>query len=227
MSEASQIKSETLFHFGGFTLDVQRRGLYRGQDRVRITAKPLETLIFIVENRGRVVQKQEILNAVWKDTFVTEDTLVHAIREVRRALADDRDNPRFILTVPREGYRFVCEVLTEPAVETQQVASVPATELSSEPPSLPLPLPDPRDRMADSPRRSRWRIPLVIGLFAVVPTHLDRTADFVASPPDELVGYWEHFCETAQDRQTKTTHHGKVQRGKTGTVGRWKTHALH
>ncbi len=172
MSEAGQIKPETLFHFEGFTLDVQRRGLYRGQERVRLTAKPLETLIFLVENCGRVVQKQEILNAVWKDTFVTEDTLVHAIREVRRALSDDRDNPRFILTIPREGYRFVCEVLTEPAVETQQVASISATDVSPEAASLPLPVPVPdlRDRTSGAPRRRRWMIPLVIGLFALVPT---------------------------------------------------------
>src|SRR6185436_1977650 len=114
MNEANQNRQDQLLHFGEFALNVVRRGLYRGQERVRLTAKPLETLIFLVENRGRVVEKQEILNAVWKGTFVTEDTLVHAIREIRRALGDDRDNPRFILTVPREGYRFVCEVLTAP-----------------------------------------------------------------------------------------------------------------
>ena len=114
MNEADPKTQDTLLHFGVFTLNLSRRGLYRDQERIRLTAKPLETLIFLVENRGRVVQKQEILNAVWKDTFVTEDTLVHAIREVRRALGDDRDNPRFVFTVPREGYRFVCEVLTAP-----------------------------------------------------------------------------------------------------------------
>lgn len=103
-------KEQTLFRFDGFTLDLGRRGLYRGEERVRLTSKPLETLIFLIENQGRTVKKQELLDAVWKDTFVTEDNLVHAIREIRRALEDDREDPRFVLTVPRQGYRFVCEV---------------------------------------------------------------------------------------------------------------------
>jgi len=104
---------ELLIHFAGFTLDLQRRGLYRGQQRIHLTSKPLETLIYLAENRGRVVEKHDLLNAVWKDTFVTEDNLVHAIREIRRALGDKKDNPSFVQTVPRQGYRFVCEVSAE------------------------------------------------------------------------------------------------------------------
>ncbi len=169
MSEAGKKKQEELMHFGDFTLNVVRRGLYRGEERVRLTAKPLETLIFLVENRGRVVQKQEILDAVWKDTFVTEDTLVHAIREIRRALADDRDNPRFVLTVPREGYRFVCEVLTEPAVETPQIANLTPVDVAPEAHSLPLLAPETRHSLPASPRSRRWGIPLLIGLFVLVP----------------------------------------------------------
>ena len=75
--------------FGGFTLNPEQHALFCNQERVRITEKPLETLIFLVENRGRVVEKQELLNAVWKGTYVTEDTLVHAVREIRRALGDE------------------------------------------------------------------------------------------------------------------------------------------
>jgi DNA-binding winged helix-turn-helix (wHTH) protein len=110
MSLAEKKGKENLIHFEGLTLDLERRGLYRGQQRIHLTSKPLETLIFLVGNRGRVVEKQELLDAVWKDTFVTEDTLVHAIREIRRALEDDKENPRFVQTVPRQGYRFVCEI---------------------------------------------------------------------------------------------------------------------
>ncbi len=116
MSEANQSGTKGLLHFGVFTLNLERRGLYKDEERVRLTAKPLETLIFLVENHGRVVEKRELLKAVWKDTYVSEDTLVHAIREIRRALGDDRENPRYIQTVPREGYRFVCEVKRADAV---------------------------------------------------------------------------------------------------------------
>src|SRR6185503_12664202 len=156
MNEANENKQDQLLHFGDFALNVVRRGLYRGQERVRLTAKPLETLIFLVENRGRVVEKQEILNAVWKGTFVTEDTLVHAIREIRRALGDDRDNPRFILTVPREGYRFVCEVVVGSEPPTPSIESTPSIKDSSE---LTASLPAIPARIVDSRRTRSWLLP--------------------------------------------------------------------
>lgn len=172
MDEANQNRQDQLLYFGDFALNVVRRGLYRGQERVRLTAKPLETLIFLVENRGRVVEKQEILNAVWKGTYVTEDTLVHAIREVRRALRDDRDNPRFILTVPREGYRFVCEVQTEAVYETPENSSASATSIdqSVEPKSLISPHLAKLSPTVDAPQPKPWLFPVVIALLLLVPT---------------------------------------------------------
>lgn len=102
-----------LVHFEGFTLDLGKRALFRGMERVHLTARPLETLIFLVENRGRVAEKSEILDAIWKDTFVTEDVLVQAIKEIRRVLEDSKVDPRFIQTVPRQGYRFIGDVSVE------------------------------------------------------------------------------------------------------------------
>jgi len=113
MIPAEKKEKTRRYHLEGFTLDVERRALYRGEERVHLTAKPLETLIYLVENRGRTVGKQALLDAVWKDVAVTEDTLVHAVREIRRVLEDDKDDPRFIRTVPREGYHFVGAVSTE------------------------------------------------------------------------------------------------------------------
>jgi DNA-binding winged helix-turn-helix (wHTH) protein len=103
----------TLFQFGGFTLDLQRRGLYRDGNRIHLTSKPLELLIYLVENAGRPVEKRELLDSVWNGVFVTEDNLVQAIIEIRRALGDNKDDPRFIQTIPRLGYRFVAEVSLE------------------------------------------------------------------------------------------------------------------
>ena len=105
-------QGKVVLRFGDFTLNLERRGLYRGSDRVHLTSKPLETLIFLVENRSRIVEKQEFFNVIWKDTFVTEDNLVHAIREIRRVLSDNKEDPIYIQTVPRHGYRFIAEVTT-------------------------------------------------------------------------------------------------------------------
>jgi DNA-binding winged helix-turn-helix (wHTH) protein/Tol biopolymer transport system component len=107
---ASEQEGTSCIQFGGFTLDLQRRALLRGEAPVHLTVKPLETLIFLVENRGRTIAKQELLKAVWKDTFVTENNLAQAIREIRRALGDNPEQSRFVQTVARVGYRFVGEL---------------------------------------------------------------------------------------------------------------------
>ncbi len=110
MSNLPEPPSPQSLRFAGFTLDLLRRGLYKHGERVHLTPRPLETLIVLVENRGAIVEKQRLLDTVWGGTFVTDDVLVQAIREIRRALDDDKDDPRFIQTVPRQGYRFVAEV---------------------------------------------------------------------------------------------------------------------
>ena len=112
--------------FGDVTLDLQRHGLYRDGNRIHLTPKPLATLAFLVEHRGQTVEKQKLLDAVWKDAFVTEDTLVKAIREIRRVLEDDKGNPLFIQTVPGEGYRFIAKVTeTRPGIEDPSVSKRP------------------------------------------------------------------------------------------------------
>jgi Tol biopolymer transport system component/DNA-binding winged helix-turn-helix (wHTH) protein len=121
-------ETATLFHFGGFILDMQRRGLYRDGNRIHLTSKPLELLIYLIENAGRPVEKRELLDAVWNGVFVTEDNLVQAIIEIRRALGDNKDDPRFIKTVPRLGYRFVAEVSMEwTPIEPPASAATPFT----------------------------------------------------------------------------------------------------
>ena len=82
------------------------------REPIHLTGKPFETLVFLVQNQGRTVKKETLLDAVWKDLFVTENNLERAISEVRRALGDDRERPAFIQTIPRQGYRFVATVIS-------------------------------------------------------------------------------------------------------------------
>lgn len=123
MSIPLKRNTQVLFNFGGFSLDLQRRGLYRGNERIHLTPKPLEVLIYLVQNRGRPVEKSELLDAVWEGVFVTEDNLVQAIMEIRRALGDNKDDPRFIQTIPRQGYRFVAEVASEDTLQALPFAA--------------------------------------------------------------------------------------------------------
>ena len=112
--------SEDRLVFGEFVLDLQRRTLLRGGERLKLTHKPFEVLAFLVAHRGEVVGKEAIHAEVWRGIAVTDDVLVQAVREIRRALSDDKDNPRFVQTVPREGYRFVATVAAEPGGAVQQ-----------------------------------------------------------------------------------------------------------
>src|SRR5262249_31758205 len=91
-----------LIHFGEFTLDLERHGLYRGRERVHLTGKPFETLVQLVENSGQIVTKHDLLDKAWANLFVSENSLDRAITEIRRALGDDKENARFIQTVPRQ-----------------------------------------------------------------------------------------------------------------------------
>lgn len=141
MRDCADNHKKPLLQFEDYVLDLEWRCLYRGAERLHLTAKPLETLIFLVENRGRVVEKQELLSAVWKGTHVTDCTLVQAVREIRRVLKDDKEAPRFIQTIPRQGYRFLPQwsLITEyrkPEAE-HEVSGVPDGQPSAATASLP------------------------------------------------------------------------------------------
>lgn len=97
----------SITRFGDFTLDgAQRRLLRAGQD-VYLPPKTFELLLYLVRNRGRVIPKDELLEAVWADVNVVENTLAQRIREIREALGEGAHGARFIKTVPRVGYQFI------------------------------------------------------------------------------------------------------------------------
>lgn len=98
------------FQFGEFVLDLKEKVLLRDQKPLAITPKTFLLLLTLVENHGRIVEKERLMNAVWADSFVEEGNLSFTISLLRKALDDDKHDPRFIETVPRRGYRFIAEV---------------------------------------------------------------------------------------------------------------------
>ena len=97
------------YQFGEFTLDVGRGCLLKAGEEIKLRPKVYETLKYLVEHPGRLIGKQELMQAVWPDAFVTDDSLVQCTLELRRAL-DDR-NQQLLKTVPRRGYLFAAEVI--------------------------------------------------------------------------------------------------------------------
>jgi pimeloyl-ACP methyl ester carboxylesterase/DNA-binding winged helix-turn-helix (wHTH) protein len=99
--------------FAEFRLDPERGQLLRGATPVALTPKAFALLEYLATRAGRLVSKQELLDAIWPNVFVGEAVLKGTIRDVRRALGDDSHAPQFIQTAHRRGYRFVAPVVAE------------------------------------------------------------------------------------------------------------------
>lgn len=98
------------FEFGEFCLETNERILLRQGKPVSLTPKALQLLFILVENHGRIVEKDDLIQAIWSDSFVEESNLTFTVSLLRKALNDNKQNSRFIETVSKRGYRFVGEV---------------------------------------------------------------------------------------------------------------------
>ena len=99
--------------FGPFRYDWEQRLLFREGETVPLAPKVAETLRVLLERRGTVVEKAELMRAVWPDTTVEEIGLARNISQLRKALGDESEAGKYIETLPKRGYRFVGEVVTE------------------------------------------------------------------------------------------------------------------
>jgi DNA-binding winged helix-turn-helix (wHTH) protein len=99
--------SPKMLGFGMYTLDLQRCAVLRGGDEVYLRPKSFDVLRYLAQHAGRLVSKEELIQAIWPDVFVTEDSVVQCIGDIRAALRDDAH--RIIKTIPRRGYLFVAK----------------------------------------------------------------------------------------------------------------------
>ncbi len=111
--------------FAEFEIDTGHRRLVRGGEAVVLNAKAFDVLTFLAINSGRIVTKDEIIEAVWDDKFVEEANLVVQISNLRRVLGDTRNSPRFLVTIPGKGYKFVADIAQNGfVVETHTVSEL-------------------------------------------------------------------------------------------------------
>jgi DNA-binding winged helix-turn-helix (wHTH) protein len=103
------VTAREVYRFGAFTLDIGERRLSAASD-VRLSPKTFDVLAALVQHRGRLVTKHELLARVWPETFVEEGILTVHVAALRKALGDETRPRLFIETVPRSGYRFVAAV---------------------------------------------------------------------------------------------------------------------
>src|SRR6185295_8264712 len=113
-----------LYRFGQFVLDPRRRTLFRADSPVFLTPKAFDVLLFLVQNPNRLVTKEELLQAVWGDTFVEEGNLTQYISHLRKSLEDNSEDTRLIVTIARKGYQFTGNVSVAEAADTAIQAAV-------------------------------------------------------------------------------------------------------
>ena len=113
-------------------LDPAKRTLFRGDSPISLTPKAFDVLLFLAQNPNRLVTKEELLRAVWGDTFVEEGNLTQYISHLRKALGDNSEDTRLIVTIARKGYQFTVDVtVAEPADTAIQAAVQFSTAESS------------------------------------------------------------------------------------------------
>lgn len=100
-----------LVRFGVFEVDLRSGELRKAGAKLKLSGQPFQVLAILLENRGEIVTREGLQKRLWPDTFVDGDhNLNTAINKIREVLGDSAENPRFIETLPRRGYRFIAAV---------------------------------------------------------------------------------------------------------------------
>ena len=126
------------FVFDNQTLDIERRELLRGGHRIAVQPQVFDLLVHLVQNRDRVVSKDDLIALVWGGRIVSDSTLTSRINAVRTAVGDSGKSQKLIRTIPRKGVRFVGEV----AEQSSGIQLADAAQTASDQPPRPLPVPD-------------------------------------------------------------------------------------
>lgn len=119
------------YEFGNFRLDPTERVLFCESKPLPLTPKAFHMLLILIENRGRIVEKEKLMDEIWADSFVEEGSLSVNARRLRLVLEDDASRPKFIETIPRRGYRFIADVKEvsedQPPAEPAVAETLPKT----------------------------------------------------------------------------------------------------
>ena len=166
------------YQFGPFVLDTLQHALLRKGKPIALAPKTYDTLLLLVQNRGRMLSKGELMKALWPDSFVEESNLTQQVSMIRRALGDSASAPCYIVTVPSRGYRFVAEVLNwpeetlgldllEPAMESDAGEAKPRSGIPSRPEHLGK-KDGPTPRLLTAPQREHRRTEQSVTVMAVL-----------------------------------------------------------
>jgi TolB-like protein/DNA-binding winged helix-turn-helix (wHTH) protein len=178
------LQTRAVFEFGVFRLNPVERLLLREQVQVPLPPKAFDALVVMVESRGRLLGKDELLRKVWPDTFVEESNLAQHISILRKALREGEDGFQYIETVPRHGYRFVAEVREVGAASDSNAFPDPAP---SQQPSRGVPESGVPERAGP---QHRWKLTFALATLVVLLAVLILTVPLLmklrSSRPDPI-----------------------------------------
>jgi TolB-like protein/DNA-binding winged helix-turn-helix (wHTH) protein/Flp pilus assembly protein TadD len=165
-----------LYRFEEFVLDPKKRTLSWEGSPVHLTPKAFDILLFLVRNPNRVVSKQELMKAVWPDTFVEESNLTFNVSQLRKSLAERPPDDRLIVTLARQGYQFTGDVTVADGVESLAPASstgleprvATATPLPAQGVGPPGPPTGPAPGALALAHATRWRSWAIAGGLSVI-----------------------------------------------------------
>src|SRR5215831_14591348 len=125
------------YHFGPFTLHPRRRTLLRDGLAIPVTPKAFDLLLFFAQNPNRVISKDELLKAVWADSFVEEGNLTQNVFLLRKALGQKFEDSGLIVTIPRKGYQFGADVtvVSQTAQSSEMLAGQDAATAAARKPT--------------------------------------------------------------------------------------------
>ena len=133
MADSLPAGNPTLLRFGAYVADLRSGELRKGGVRLKLSGQPFQVLVLLLRRAGEVVTREELQQALWPaDTYVDFDhSLNTAINKVRAALGDSGNNPRFVETLAKRGYRFIAPVTADaaPSTTAEKAASAPEHEL--------------------------------------------------------------------------------------------------
>ncbi len=152
-------ESNNIISFAEFELDTVHRRLLQNGETVALHAKAFDLLTFLVQNNGRVVSKDYILDTVWEGSFVEESNLVVQVSNLRKALGETKNSPRFLITVPGKGYKFAAETNENSFIIETHTVSELTIEHEEEIADEPLYVPERK-----SSNRKRLAVAAVVGL---------------------------------------------------------------
>lgn len=109
------------YRFGPFVMDSGTRQLLRDGEQAHLSPKAFDLLLSLVENRSRAMERTELHQQLWPDTFVLDTNLASLVAEIRRTLGDSAEAPRFVQTLHRFGYRFIAAVDQTPPADEESV----------------------------------------------------------------------------------------------------------